>query len=491
MLTTLSHDMSMPHKKIAMRARLVQLRAQAMSSSDQSRASDSEEDSGQAPAKLTTGSIPGHLVSQTAPMVIGVAAIMSIGLVDSYFIGQLGSAELAAIAFIFPISVALSSLGVGVMVGINSVVARALGEGDQDKAERRANFGILFAVATGFVMAMSLYLLLDPIFALMNAQAELLPLIKTYMIPYAAGFPLILVIMGVNGVMRGQGEARKTSYVSITYAAANWVLDPILITGAFGFEGFGIVGAAYATIIGWVCGLAMALYLLSRTTLPFAPSKLRGGSIIDPATAILRVGVPAACSNAINPIGLSILTALIAVEGQAAVAGFGAAGRLQSFAVVPLLALSGSIGAIVGQNWGAKKTERAREAALYAGGFCIVWGLTIAAAMVFAGEWFADFFTEDPEVIEEFARYLQIAAWGYAGFGLLIVGNGILNAVDRASFALAQSFARVFLIMLPFAWALQSSWGSDAIYAAELSANLFGAVTAVLIVAFTLKRKTA
>lgn len=474
-----------------MRGALIQLVASTMSGSDQSKTTDEEGASSTNSAKLTTGSIPGHLVSQTLPMVIGVAAIMSIGLVDSYFIGQLGSAELAAISFIFPISVALSSLGVGVMVGINSVVARALGEGDDDKAIRRANFGVIFAVVSGLIMALTLYLLLDPLFRLMNAPDDLLPIIMTYMVPYAAGFPLILAIMGVNGVMRGQGEARKTSYVSVTYAAANWVLDPILITGAFGFEGFGIVGAAYATIIGWALGLAMAFYLLSQTDLPFNPAKLRGASIIDPMISILRVGVPAACSNAINPIGLSVLTALIAAEGQAAVAGFGAAGRLQSFAVVPLLALSGSIGAIVGQNWGARKLDRAREAALYAGGFCLVWGLAIAIAMVAAGEWFADFFTEDPAVIEEFALYLEIAAWGYAGFGLLIVGNGILNAVDRASFALGQSFARVFLVMLPFAWFLQSSWGSEAIYAAELAANLFGAVTATLIVAYILRRKPA
>ena len=77
-------------------------------------------------AKLTRGSITGHLVGQTLPAIIGVAAIMSIGLVDAYFIGQLGSDALATISFIFPISVALTSLGVGVMVGINSVVARAL-----------------------------------------------------------------------------------------------------------------------------------------------------------------------------------------------------------------------------------------------------------------------------------------------------------------------------------------------------------------------------
>jgi putative MATE family efflux protein len=378
---------------------------------------------------------------------------------------------------------------VGVMVGINSVVARALGEGDQEKAARRANFGIVFAVMCGAVMGLALWLAIDVIFTAMNAPEHLMPLIRAYMTPYAMGFPLSLTIMGFNGVLRGQGEAKRTSTVSIAYAAANWVLNPILITGAFGFEGFGIAGSAYATAIGWGIGVLTAIMLLRGTSLPLNLGLLRHCSLIDPAKAIIRVGLPAAFSNAINPLGLSILTALVALEGEAAVAGFGAAGRLQSFVIVPLLALSGAIGGIVGQNWGAREYGRAREAALYAAGFCVAWGLIVAIAMMAAGESFAQVFTDDPQVIAEFARYLEIAAWGYAGFGLLIVGNGIMNAVDKAGYALGQSVVRVFLVMLPVALVLQPGMGSAAIYTAELAANLFGAVSAVVLVRYVLTRR--
>ncbi|MCH2486609.1 MAG: MATE family efflux transporter [Erythrobacter sp.] len=439
--------------------------------------------------KLTRGSIRGHLVTQTTPMIIGVAAIMSIGLVDAYFIGQLGRTELAAISFIFPISVALTSMGVGVMVGINSVVARALGEGDWDKAARRANFGMVFAVTVGVMLGLTLFALLDPLFALMNADAATLPFIRTYMQPFVLGFPQLMAIMGINGTLRGQGEARKTSYISVCYAAANWVLDPILITGAFGIEGLGIVGAAYATLIGWAIAIVLGLYLIRRTDLPFNPALIREGRIGAPLAAIARVAAPAAFSNSINPIGLSVLTALVAIEGQAAVAGFGAAGRLQSFATVPLLALSGSIGAIVGQNWGASQFERARRAVRWAFGFCVVYGLAIALVLFGFGERFAGLFSDDPAVVAQFDAYLRIAVWGYAGFGLLITANGVLNAVDKASLALLQSFARVFLVMMPFAWLLRGAWGADAIYAAELVANLAGGALGVFIVWRVLRDK--
>ncbi len=439
-------------------------------------------------AKLTRGSIRRHLVSQTLPMIVGVAAIMSIGLVDAYFIGQLGSAELAAMAFIFPVGVALSSLGVGVSVGINSVVARALGSGDRERAARRANFGIVFAAMLGIVMGLSLYTLLDPLFALLQAQDELRPIIRSYMQPFALGFPLLMAIMGLNGTLRGQGEAMRTSSVSVIYAAANWILDPILITGAFGFEGLGMVGAAYATIIGWAFGVAAAWYHIQRTSLPFDSGLLRESDWLESARAILGIAGPAAFSNAINPIGLAVLTALLASQGQAVVAGFGAAGRLQSFAVVPLLGLSGSIGAIIGQNWGASLPQRSRRAMRYAAIFCLVYGMILATILVSGGRWFADFFSDDPAVIREFGAYLAIAAWGYAAYGLLIVSNGALNAVGKAQYALLQSLGRVFLIMLPCAWLLRPIWGENAIYAAELAANVLGGSVALFVVWRILRR---
>ncbi|WP_114520685.1 MATE family efflux transporter [Altererythrobacter sp. ZODW24] len=439
-------------------------------------------------AKLTRGSIRGHLVAQTLPMIIGIAAMTSVGLVDAYFIGQLGSAELAAISFIFPISVAIVSLGVGVSVGINSVVARALGAGDDDEAARRGNFGIAFAIALGLMACVLLYFLSEPLFRLMQADETLLPLILIYMKPFAFGLPLILAIQGVNGVLRGQGEAKRTSMIAIAYSVANWILDPLLITGAFGFAGYGVAGAAYATVLGWGVGAAMAFYLLRGTAINFHPRRLKEADWVKSLRAIGRVAGPAAFSNSINPMGLAVLTALIAAEGQAAVAGFGAGGRLQSFAVVPLLALSAAIGGIVGQNWGAKQYDRSRSALVQAGAFCLIYGLSVALVLVAAGDWFAGFFSDDPAVTHEFTRYLAISAWGYAGFGVLIVVNGAFNAIDRSSFALGQSFARVFLIMLPVAWLMRDAWSAEAIYTAELAANLAGGLVAAVLAWYLFSR---
>ena len=441
-----------------------------------------------ATAKLTTGDIRGHLVAQTLPNILGVAALMSVALLNAYYIGRLGSAELAAVSFIFPVVIAISSLGVGVMVGINSVIARALGAGDVAQAARRANFGAVFAVAVGAVLGVALLVLVDPLFRLMQAGEDLRPLIRQFMVPYALGLPLLLLQMALGGVLRGQGEAKMNSIISLTYAASNWISNPILIAGVGGVGGFGIGGAAMAMVGGYALACAMALVFIARTPLPINPALIRQCRMGESARAILRVAAPAALTNAINPIGLAVLTALLARHGDAAVAGFGAAGRLQSFVTVPLLALSGSIGAIVGQNWGAGQRDRSRLALREAWVFCLGYGLVTGVLLFLFGDWFGSLFSQDPAVIEQFSAYLAISAWGYAGFGLLIVANGALNAIDRSQYALAQSLARVFLLMLPFAWLLRPLWGAEAIYAAELLANLAGGVLAAAVAWHLLKR---
>ncbi|PHR21648.1 MAG: MATE family efflux transporter [Sphingopyxis sp.] len=440
------------------------------------------------PAKLTTGPISGHLVSQTAPMLFGIAAIMSIGIIDAYFIGQLGSRQLAAVSFIFPITIALSSLGVGVIAGISSVVSRALGSDDPGRAQQLGNLGMAMAAGFGLFVALTLYLLKGPLFELMQADDDLLPLIDAYMTPYALGFPLLLTNMGGNGVLRGQGAAKRASSILLAFAGANWILDPILITGIGSFEGFGIAGAAYATIAGWAVGTVLAIVFVQSSDIRINPACLTSARWGSGIWSLVKVGGPAAMSNAINPIGLSILTAFLAKYGQDEVAGFGAAGRLQSFAVVPMLGLSSSIGAIVGQNWGADQKGRARQALSYSIAFSLAYGLLIATLLVVARDWFGAFFSEDPEVLDALSRYLLIAAWGFAGYGVLVVVNGAFNAIDRAPVALGQSAVRVFLVMVPVAWLAGRGFGSNAIYSAELTANIVGGLGAAALAYYVMRR---
>lgn len=428
--------------------------------------------------KLTRGSVRYHLFHQTWPALFGVAALMSVGIVDAYFVGQEGPDQLAAISFIFPIITALSSLGVGVIVGINSVVSRALGRGDHDLAETRGLQGFIIAGIAGLAIGLLLWLFQANLFRAMNADEGLQPLIAAYMTPYAIGFPFVMWMMGLSGMLRGQGAAVRSSIILIVNAAANWVLDPMLIAGWGPLPGYGIAGAAYASVIAFGIAGITAFILLQTSDLKLRLSRFSREGWGEGVRALVRVGGPAAISNSINPIGLAVLTAFLATYGQDAVAGYGAAGRLQSFAVVPLLALSGSIGAIVGQNWGAGQESRARKALSYAVGFAVLYGLAIAVLLVVFARDFAGLFSDSVPVIDAAVQYLVIAAWGYGLYGALIVSNGALNAIDHASHALMVSVGRVLLVMVPAAWLLGAQWQESGLFAAELAANIVGGAVA-------------
>lgn len=423
-------------------------------------------------AKLIEGSVAGHLFGQTWPALFGVAALVSVGIVDAYFVGSLGPDALAAVSFIFPVTTALSSLGVGVIVGINSVVSRVVGRGDMALAEARGLQGVGLAVVLGLMIGAALNLGAPALFRLMNADAELLPLLDAYMTPYSLGFPVLLVNMGLNGILRGQAAAVRSSVLLIVVAVANWVLDPLLIVGFGPVPGFGIAGAAYATI-GSLALAAIAAFVLVQTgALPLRLSRLTHGGFEKGVRDVMGVGLPAAITNAINPIGLAIITALLATHGAQQVAGFGAAGRVQAFACVPLLALSSSIGPIVGQNWGARQFERARRGLGLACGFSMAYGLVAAATLVLLRGSVAGVFTDDPVVADAAETYLLIASWGYALFGILIVTNGALNAMGRATLALRISTARVLLVMVPVALIGSTYFGAHGVFASELAANL-------------------
>ncbi|EMD83213.1 Multi antimicrobial extrusion protein [Pacificimonas flava] len=408
-------------------------------------------------------------------MIFGIAAIMSVGIVDAYFVGELGPEPLAAISYAFPVGIALTSLGVGVMVGINSVVSRALGSGDRDLAQRRAAEGMVTAAAAGLLLTLLLITLQHPLFTLLGARGETLRLTDAYMLPYLAGFPFLLLSMGGNGVLRAQGAAKRSSTILLSMAAANWVLDPLLIDGIGVLPGYGIAGAAYASAASFLLAGLMSAALAALSELGIHLSLLSGPGLVKGARQIAAVGAPAALSNAINPIGLTVLTGLLSRFGNEAVAAFGVAGRLQSFAVVPLLAMSSSIGAIVGQNWGAGKPERSRRALVEAATFSLLYGLGVAVVLVSFREQAAGIFTDDPVVMDAIGLYLQVAAWGFWAYGVVIVVNGALNAIGRANIALALSALRVLAVMVPVAWLGGHVLGPGGIYAGELCANIIGA----------------
>jgi len=402
--------------------------------------------------------------------------MFSATLVDAYFLGQLGTQQLAAISYAFPVFFAILSLAIGLAAGTGSVLSRAIGSGDRSRIVSLTTHSLVLAVIMGVVIAIVGTVTIRPLFTVIGAEGGVLDDITVYMRIWYYGLPLLVLAQVAGSILRANGDSLVPSALMIATAAVNIALDPILIFGGFGVEGMGMEGAAWAAFASrTVMPLVIIPVLLFRDRL-INLERTSWGEVFSSWWEIARIGVTAALGNAVSPVSIGVVTAIVAVYGDQVVAGFGVAGRLESFAVIPMLALSGSIGPVAGQNWGAKKFERVREAIRFGFIVCLVWSIVIAVGFWFAAGWFASRFSNSPIVVEEVSYYLWIVPITFAGYGITIVAAAAFNALGRPVLGLGLYLVRSIIFYIPLALIATSFFDTTGVYAGIAIANTLAGI---------------
>ena len=424
---------------------------------------------------LNEGPVWHALLSVSGPMAFGIFAVISVGLVDAYFLGRLGQDALAAVGFVYPITMTIASLSIGLSAGANAAISQAIGrKADGDAVMRIGLHALGLGVALAALAGLAFWAVDRPLLSAMGASDAVLEAALEYTPVWSAAFPALVGMMLVNAIFRAHGNGGRSAAVMIFSAVVNIALTPTLILGWGPFPELGVAGAAWSTLLAYVVACGLAVWMAWRAGVLRTcgnPLSGLGGS----ARTLAGVGGPAALSNAIRPAGMAAVTAAVATLGAAYVAGFGAAGRIQGVVAVPLLALSAGIGPVVGQAWGAGRPERAADALRACTLFALGYGLTVAALLFVFARPLAGLFGEDGEAVEAAALYLRVVGWSLFGFGILVVGNAALNAMDRAGYALVLSAARVLMLYLPLAWLAAMTVGYWGILAAAVVANVVAA----------------
>ena len=430
---------------------------------------------------LTQGPVWRALVYTSAPMSFGILGVLSVGLADAFFLARAGEAPLAAIAFIFPVTTALISLSIGLAAGANKVVSQAIGEGSGDAGRYRLTLhAMILAACLSSVVAVIFHFAAPSLFALMGAKGAVLDEAVSYVPYWCLGFPFMVTGMSLNAVFRAAGRAEVAATVMIIQSAMNVGLDPLFIFGWGLVPAMGTEGAGIATSLARVVAFAGLLVFAVRTgTVRFDCAPLR--HIWTSFGQIAAVGAPASISNAINPAGMAFVTAAVAVVGDAAVAGFGAAGRVQTLVIVPLLALSAGIGPVVGQAWGANARDRASRALRVVFIWCVCIGLTASALVATFAHPIARLMTGGDGAADYTALFLQISGWGFFAYGIVITANAAMNARGKALYSMAISLFRIFVLTVPLAWLGVWLAGYPGILVGMLAANILGAFAAVVI----------
>lgn len=428
---------------------------------------------------LTKGPVWWALVLMSAPMSLGILAVLSVGLVDAYFLSKIGGAALAAVGFIYPVTAAVTSLSIGLSAGANAMISQALGAGDDsDNAARNAIQSLAFGVAMAVVASLLLYLLHRPLFSVMGASDTVMTEISAFMPWWCLSFPFAVTTMLINALFRAHGSSAVSAGFMVSEAVINIALTPLFIFGWAFVPGFETAGAAMATFLARAliagCALTYALYtgIIASCGAPFK-------GLAATVKGLMNVGGPAALSNAINPAGMALVTAAVATVGEAAVGGFGAATRIQSLAMVPMLALSSGIGPVVGQNWGADAQDRAAAAVAWSFGFCIGYGMVLGVVLFTFATPLANLLASGGEAAGYAATYLRIVGWSLFGYGFVVTANAAMNARSKALWSTSLSLGRIFAVYLPAAWAGVMLFDYAGITYAAVLANVLAAIAAV------------
>ena len=423
---------------------------------------------------LTEGPVWRGLAAVSGPMALGILAVISTGLVDAYFLARVSPDALAAVGFIFPVTTAISSLSIGLSAGASAVIAQAIGRReDGEDVTRRGLHALGLGIAFATLAALLFWLVDGPLLAALGARGAVLEAALRYTPIWALSFPFLVSMMLVNGVFRAHGQGLASAGIMVGSAVVNVATTPLLILGWGPIPALGIAGAAGGTLAAMLAGSALALGLAWRGGI-LRPCHAPLRDLARNARAVIAIGGPAATSNAINPAGMALVTAAVATVGAAQVGGFGAATRVESLAAVPLLALSAGIGPVVGQNWGAGRRDRAREALRLCLWASLGYGLAVAVLLTVLAGPIARLFGAGEDSAAAAESYLRVVGWSVAGFGMLVTGNAALNAISRAGHAMALSLARVLVIYVPLAWVGVTVLGYPGILAAAVAANAFG-----------------
>ncbi len=420
-------------------------------------------------------------------MIIGMVGMVAFNLADTFFVGQLGTQELAALSFTFPIIMVIGSLAMGIGTGASAVISQAIGRGDHHKVKRLTTDSLILSFLLVAFFVLFGMMTIDPLFSLLGAEPEIIPLVREYMVIWYPGVLFLIIPMVGNSAIRATGDTKTPSAIMLVAVAVNIVLDPLLIFGLGPFPMLGLAGAAIATVVSRAITLVVALWVLyyrDRMMTFELPSQKE---VIDSWKSILNIGLPVAGTRLLIPISMGVIYALVASYGHEAVAAFGVGIRIEFFAMTVVFALSTVIGPFVGQNWGAHQFDRVVQGVRYSNIFSLVWGVAMFAILALASRPIASLFNDDPQVISIIMLFLWIVPVGYALFGVFLISTMVLNVLNKPFPAAVLMVIQMFGLYIPLACVGSYLFGLQGIFGAIVVAYSLSGIASH----FVLKRVLA
>ncbi len=438
--------------------------------------------------RLTQGNIARLLIRLTAQMSFGMFAVISFSIVDTIFVGRLGTVPLAAMSFTFPIIMLIGSITLGLGSGASAAISRVIGTGDVARVQRLTMDALLLNTLISVLVGLIGYFSIDFVFSLLGASDQEMPLIRDYMEIWYWGIFFHIIAMSGNSIIRATGDMKSPAIIMTLAVFLNLVLDPLLIFGIGPFPRMELAGAALATVVARALATAALFYVLFVRYKLLSFHFVSFHKIWKSWKLVLYVGAPTALTNIINPVSAAIITRLIATYSTAAVAAFGVATRVEALALAIFMALSAVVGPFVGQNIGAQKIDRVRTAIRLSQRFVLIYGVLLYLLLLFFNEDIVRLFNNDQDVVQIAVLYLTIVPLSYGLVGLLFLSTTSLNVFHKPLHSAILNLIHAFFLYVPLAYTGSYFFGLTGIFGAAFIAKSAAGLLGFWVFAKVLKK---
>lgn len=428
------------------------------------------------------------LRQQAIPASAGILVMSIYGIVDTIFVGLwVGSLGIAAITVVLPITFLIASIGMAIGVGGASVISRAFGNGEDEKAFRTFGNQVGLTLFLGILFVLIGFLFIDQILALFGGRGEVQEPAREYFSIVLLGVPFLAWAMMSNNVIRAEGFPRVAMYTIMIPAVVNIALDPIFIV----WLDMGLAGAAWATTISYISSAGFATWFFMRGNSQMTLSR----QYLKPDIAIIREtaalgSVTFARQGTISVLSIVLNNSLFYYGGELGLSIYGIIGRLMMFANFPVLGITQGFVPILGYNYGARLMDRVSKLIRLSMTSATLIALGIFSLIMIFTPQIVSIFTNEEELIRETIPALRMAFLATPLIAINLLGSAYFQAIGRAQPALVLSLSKQGFLLIPLIFLLPLAFGINGIWFSFPIADIGAALITILFLRYDKNRNS-
>lgn len=412
------------------------------------------------------------------PTMISMLVVVIYNMADTFFIGQTGDPmQVAAVSLATPVFMVFMALGNLFGIGGSSAISRALGERKTERARNISSFCCYGSLGLGIIMALIFLVGMNGILKLIGASENTIGYARDYLTYIAFGGPFIMFGTAFGNILRGEGAAKESMIGNMIGTVTNIVLDPIMIL----VLGWGVVGAAVATVIGNMAasGFYLLYFLRKKSSLSIRLKDFKAGERI--AVSVMSIGIPASLNNILMSCANIVLNQVLIGYGDTPVAAMGVAMKSNMLVVLLQIGLCAGIQPLIGYNYGARNKKRLMQVFRFTGLCAVVLGTVLTVIMVLARQVVIQAFINDAEVIAYGIQMVIALQMSGPVLGILFLCINTIQGMGKAIPSLVLTICRQGLIFIPAIYILNAVFGLEGAIYAQPAADFISIVLSLCI----------